>query len=165
MRKIFSGKTQSQRGGTGVFLIVLLAVIFLGVALVPWWTKKKTPDPDMVQDMTPWAEWSIRQSSHKPAVEQNEDQPKITEPLLLEARINDLESGEDRGDLAMLISPGGLIEGKWYGSYYKAKKVNCDITGAKFEGMAYPGKIYKDDSGEDHSRLYFLTSGAFESCS
>jgi hypothetical protein len=161
MGKIQFSRMMARRGGTGVFLIVLLVVIFIAVGLVPWWIRKNTPDPDQTEWLTPWREWSIRESSKKPAVALNELQPKITEMLRFEAAISDLENNEDRGDVEFLISPDGQIDGRWSGNYYKGKKVNCDVTGARYEGSVYPGKIYKDEKGEDRSRLYFLTRGRY----
>ena len=154
-------KMTERRGGTGVFLIVLLVVIFIAVGLVPWWIKKNTPDPDKTEWLTPWREWSIRESSKKPAVALNESQPKIKDVLRFETYINDAETNEDRGQVRFLITPDGQVSGVWSGNYYKGKQVNCEVTGARYDGSVYPGKIYKDEKGEDRSKLYFLTKGIY----
>ena len=41
------------------------------------------------------------------------------------------------------------------------KKDNFDIQNGPFEGKVYPGKIYRDEKGEDPSKLYFLGKGKF----
>jgi hypothetical protein len=61
----------------------------------------------------------------------------------------------------MWVTSEGQIRGNWSGNYYNAKKENFDVQAGGFEGKVYPGKIYRDDKGEDPSRLYFLAKGKF----
>jgi hypothetical protein len=59
----------------------------------------------------------------------------------------------------MWVTSEGGVGGNWSGNYYNDKKDNFDVQGASFNGRVYPGKIYRDDKGEDPSKLYFLTKG------
>jgi hypothetical protein len=61
----------------------------------------------------------------------------------------------------MGITPDGDVFGVWSGTYYDSKKDNFDVQGGKFEGKVYPGKIYRDEKGQDPTKLYFLAKGQF----
>jgi len=97
------------------------------------------------------------------------DQPPLKEGLRY---ITNVYAGnEPRGKINLLVWPDGDISGSWtaaYGvktdrnRYYET--VQESRQGEKtntFKGNTAPLKIYKDDRGEDKSKLYFITKGEF----
>ena len=118
------------------------------------------PDPDTAEGLAPWQEWRLRQMNQTDKQQQaSAEQPKITKTL--EYNTNARLDNEPRGEVSLVIGPGGVVAGSWYGNYYNEKKEQCDIQGGGFEGRTYPAKIYRDENGEDPSKLYFLAKGGF----
>ena len=89
------------------------------------------------------------------------EQAKITSAVKYDANVELPGTGDARGEVLMWVTPEGRVWGNWSGNYYNEKKSNFDVQGAAFEGKVYPGKIYRDDKGEDPSQLYFLAKGQF----
>ncbi len=142
----------------GLVVVLLLVVVVFGVQR---YMKSKTPDPDTAQDLTPWKEWRIREKSEKPLPPLRAEQAKITDAIEYDANVELRGTHDARGGVLMWVTSEGQVRGNWSGNYYNEKKVNYDVQGASFEGKVYPGKIYRDDKGEDPSRLYFLARGQF----
>ncbi len=161
------GKTQitraanARRGNTGVFLVIVIAVLFAAVYWFVIRTGKNVPDPDTAQGLPVWREWKIREKSTAEDVPFNEQQQKIAKALEYEAYVKDPNNDEDRGEVSIFISPDRMAGAGWSGNYYKKKKINCEVHGGLCEGRVYPGKVYRDGDIEDNSRLYFLTKGKF----
>lgn len=61
----------------------------------------------------------------------------------------------------IMIAPDGSIEGGWSGQYYKKPKINFDIMSGGFEGKICPGMVYRDEKGDDPTKLYFIAKGKF----
>ena len=122
--------------------------------------KSNAPDPDTAMGLAPWTEWRLRRQSQKPAVQVSDKQAKITTLLKYDANVELTETREPRGEIEMGITPDGAVYGAWGGTYYDSKKDNFD-GGGKFEGKIYPGKIYRDEKGEDPSKLFFLAKGRY----
>jgi len=97
------------------------------------------------------------------------DQPPLKEALRY---ITDVYAGnEPRGQIKLYIWQDGDVSGSWsaaYGTrtdrnryyetvqeYREGNKTNV------FKGNTAPLKIYKDERGEDKSKLYFITKGEF----
>ena len=137
--------------------MVLAAVVFG----IQWWVKNNKPDPDTAEGLKPWKEWRLREESEKPVPEVRAEQAQITTSLKYDANVKLAETGDPRGEVLMWVTPVGQVWGAWSGSYYNTRKMNCDIQGGGFEGRVYPGKIYRDENGEDPSKLYFLAKGKF----
>jgi hypothetical protein len=96
-------------------------------------------------------------------------QPPLKEPLRYTAGV--YAGNEPRGEIELYIWPDGDVSGSWsaaYGTrtdrnrYYET--VQESRQGEKtntFRGNTAPLKVYKDDRGEDKSKLYFITKGEF----
>jgi hypothetical protein len=153
-------KFQSRRGNAivGLIIILLLVAVVYGVQR---YMKSHTPDPDIVQDLTPWKEWRLREKSEKPVPPITEKQAKIPGALKFDMTPRLQGTEDSRGELALHVSSEGAIYGNWSGTYSNAKKDNIDVQNGRFDGKAYPGKIYRDEKGEDPSKLYFLGKGTF----
>jgi len=145
-------------GSALVGLIVVVVLVIL-VASVRWYRKGAAKDPDLYNDLTPWKEWRLREASAKPPAEPSAQQPAIAQTLAFDT--NAYMGGEPRGAIGLVILPDGSVDGAWSGQYYKKPKTNFDIMSGGFQGRVYPRKIYRDDNGEDPSRLYLMAKGEF----
>lgn len=145
-------------GSAMVGLIVVVVLVIL-VASVRWYHKGAAKDPDFCDDLTPWKEWRLREANAKPPAKPSAQQPGITQTLAFDT--NAYMGGEPRGAIDLVILPDGSVKGAWSGQYYKKPKINFDIMGGGFTGRVYPRKIYRDDNGEDPSRLYLMAKGQF----
>ena len=151
-----SGPNRSGSALVGLIAVVVLVIV---VACVQWYRKGKAKDPDLCDDLTPWKEWRLRETSTKPPAQPSGGQPVITKMLTFDT--NAYVGGEPRGAIGLMIFPDGTLNGAWSGQYYKRQKVNFDIMGGGFEGRIYPRKIYRDEDGEDPTRLYLMAKGKF----
>lgn len=152
-----------QTGRRGSALLGLLIVIALAglVYFGQWWLKRTAKDPDLCHDLMPWQEWRLRESIEEPPPEPSEVQPKLTETIKFDvsAKAKDVKS-TPRGQISLVINPNGTVRGGWGGNYYNDDKVNFDGDGG-FEGYVCPLKIYRDENGEDPTKLYFIAKGEF----
>jgi len=150
-----------NRGSSAALALLAILILVVIVAGVQWWMKSHKPDPDTAENLPVWKEWRLREESEKPAAKMREEQPKLIKALEYDANVELPGTGEARGEVGMAISAEGQVFGNWHGNYYNSKKANCDIQGGAFEGKVFPGKIYRDEKGEDLSKLYFLARGKF----
>lgn len=150
---------ERRSGSAGIILVIIMviAAVIFGVAK---YRKINAPDPDTAMNLAPWTEWRLRQQSQKPAVPPSDKQAKIATMLKYDANVELTETKEPRGEIEMEITPDGDVAGAWGGTYYDSKKDNFD-GGGKFNGKIYPGKIYRDEKGEDPTKLFFLAKGRF----
>jgi len=119
-------------------------------------------DPDLYYDLKPWKEWRLREASEKPIPEQLAEQPVITEMLKFDTNLKKKGSEDPRGELLVYIGTNGGVGGNWSGTYYKGRERNFDIMSGNFEGRAYPGKIFRNEAGEeDRTKLYIMAKGRF----
>lgn len=154
----FRGK--NRFGSAGLVLLVVIIVV-LAVLLVQWYLKRTVKDPDLAEGLMPWEEWRLRAKSTKAVPECSEEQPELAEMLGYNANVELSGSSDHRGEIQLVIRPDGTVMGSWGGNYYNNDKVNFDVQGGGFAGRVYPGKIYRDENGQDPSRLYFLAKGEF----
>ena len=147
-----------SRGSAGIVLIIII-VIAVGIFVAKKWMASRVPDPDTAQNLQPWTEWNIREKSQKPVPPIGPKQVKLTKSLKYDANVEAPQTKAGRGEVAVWITSDGSVSGTWSGNYYDDKKMNCDIQGAGFTGKVFPGKIYKDEKGEDPTKLYFLAKG------
>jgi hypothetical protein len=159
MKKEGMIRNRRQRRGSAGIILVIIIVLALGVFAVQKWLKSRTPDPDTAENLQPWTEWKIREKSEKPVPPIGPKQPKLTKSLKYDANVEAPQTKAGRGEVMVWITPEGGISGTWSGNYYDDKKMNCEIQGAGFTGKVFPGKIYKDEKGEDPTKLYFLAKG------
>ncbi len=153
------GFPKNHPGNAGVILIAILVLV--GVVIgVQKYMKSHAPNPDTAMDLPIWKEWRIREKSEKPAVPISDKQVKIPGMVAYDmtARLKGTE--DSRGELRISVSQESVF-GIWSGTYSNDKKDNFDVQGGGFEGKVFPGKIYKDEKGQDPSKLYFLAKGKF----
>ena len=143
-------------------LVIVLVVIAIGLILyfIDFSALFPKPDPDTAEGLAPWKEWRLRQKNVPAEPQQpSDEQPKITKSL--EYDTNAWLDDAPRGEIVLTIVPDGTVAGGWHGTYHNEKKEQCDIQDGKFAGMVYPAKLYRDENGEDPSKLYFLAKGDF----
>jgi len=96
-----------------------------------------------------------------------DEQPKITEPIGYKAKV--YQQGNPYGEIHFAIFPNGTANGSWTANYKTRSPSAHYITKAdktsryasnSFRGNIAPSKIYKDEYGEDPSKLYFITEGS-----
>jgi hypothetical protein len=148
-----------RSGSAGIILVIILVIAAVIFGLQKY-RKSNAPDPDTAMGLAPWTEWRLRRQSQKPAAPPSDKQAKITTTLKYDANVELTETREPRGEIEMEITPNGDVYGAWGGTYYDSKKDNFE-GGGKFEGKIYPGKIYRDEKGEDPSKLFFLSKGRY----
>jgi hypothetical protein len=140
------------------FLIFVVVVIV--VVLAQRLMKETAKDPDTCLDLEPWKEWRLRESNPKALQMLSEEQPDITKGVRYDVNVNYQDEG--RGQLYLVIQPDGMVMGAWNGHYHKEKsKLSIDIQNGDFAGYVCPLKIYRDENGEDPSKLYFIAKGDF----
>ena len=151
------------RGFSPLIALIIIAILVVIVFLGQRYMKKMAQrDPDLCYDLKPWKEWRLREASEKPIPEQLAEQPVITEVLKFDTNLKKKGSEDPRGELVVFIGPDGGVGGSWSGIYYKGRERNFHIMGGRFEGRVYPGKIYRDEAGEeDPTKLYLMAAGEF----
>ena len=159
-RAHFQHRLRTNRSASALIIILVVIAIGLILSFIDFSALFPKPDPDTAEGLAPWQEWRLRQMIQTDEQQQaSSEQPKITKSL--EYDTNARLDNEPRGAISLVIGPGGVVGGVWYGTYHTEKKEQCDIQGGGFEGKTYPAKIYRDENGEDPSKLYFLAKGGF----
>jgi len=158
-KKLFQ-ESQSRQGNAivGLIIVLLLVAVVYGFQR---YTKSHTPDPDTAQDLMPWKEWRLREKSEKTGPPISEKQAKLTGTIKFDMNAHLPATDDPRGELSLFVGSEGQISGAWSGTYSNDKKDNFDVQGGRFDGKVFPGKIYRDEKGEDPSKLYFLGKGKF----
>jgi hypothetical protein len=97
------------------------------------------------------------------------DQPPLKEPLRYTAGV--YAGNEPRGEIELYVWTDGDVSGSWSAAYVEKTDRNRYYETVEeyregnktntFKGNTAPLKIYKDDRGEDKSKLYFITKGEF----
>ena len=97
------------------------------------------------------------------------EQPPLNENLHYTAGV--YFGGEPRGQIELYVFKDGSVTGSWTGAYEARTDRNRNYETLReykegfltndFKGNTAPLKIYKDDRGEDKSKLYFITRGEF----
>jgi hypothetical protein len=97
------------------------------------------------------------------------DQPPLKENLHYIAGV--YAGNEPRGEVEIYVTSKGDVTGFWSAAYnaktdrnryYETKKEYREgFNTNDFKGNTAPLKIYKDEQGEDKSKLYFITKGEF----
>jgi hypothetical protein len=144
--------SHSERGGYILILMVLIACI-IGAFM---WLDPMAIIHGSGSGM-PWDEERRLVRVGGEVKQPKEGQPKISENLYFASKI--MENNEVRGGVDMFISTDGRIKGVWGGTYKPEPDITWEVQGARFRGNIDPTKLYKDYSGEDPSRLYFIAKG------
>jgi len=155
MKSVNFQKFYRKNTSGAVLLIMVLLIVVLGVLF--WFDPFilfSEKDPNL-----PWNQMDriVKRSEKVPAP--SKDQPSITKPLEFkaDAKIGD----EKRGKIVMVLGTDGRIEGGWTGEFYPRSNVHYQLMGCEFEGNIDPSKIYEDQTGQDTSKLSFITKGWF----
>jgi hypothetical protein len=143
-----------------VALVILIALVCI-VYVVRLYLRETPQDPDVVEGLKPWKEWRYRESSEKPPQEPSAEQPDISQGLEYETNAKLPGAGDPRGAIEFVVGSDGSVAGRWHEYYYKKPKINFDIMGGDFAGKTFPAKVYRDENGEDPSKLYFMAKGEF----
>lgn len=163
-------RLQANRSGA-VALLILLVTIILGVLVYFFGVRISPIDSETARkqkespEQYPWVEeWRIKGSRmRRPrnAVEQapSEEQLDITEVIRLRAEVK--QRAEPRGQLYLAIRPDGTVEGSWGADYETISPRMNYVIRANFRGNTDPSKIYREEEGEDLSKLFFITMGGF----
>lgn len=83
--------------------------------------------------------------------------PQFTEAMFL--RIKPQKNSDARGKIELTIGPDGAIGGAWSGNYKADNNYKYEVMGGTLEGNTDATKRFKDDTGEDPSKLFFITKG------
>jgi hypothetical protein len=159
------GRGQRNRPAYALLLSLLLAVV---IGIVIYYFALSTPmDRETARkqkqspDKYPWVEeFRLRKHGKEAQERPSAKQPNIREAILLEAEVK--EKGKNRGTIQMIIRPDGTIEGTWLADYRtRVPKIDYTVINAKFKGNTDPSKIYKNENGEDPTKLYIITKGNF----
>jgi hypothetical protein len=142
----------AERGGYILILMVLIVCI-IGVFI---WLDPMGLIHGSDSGM-PWNEERRLVPVGEKVKQPKEEQPKISENLYFESKI--MENNEVRGGVDMFISTDGRIKGVWGGTYKPEPNITWEVQGSRFRGNIDPTKLYRDDSGEDPHRLYFIAEG------
>ncbi len=184
-------KTQSQvsgrmnrTGSVGLFLafVVALGLVALLImhysesndSLIPW--KGSELNRYVAPDVKPWEEdkliWGggplegYDMSAKRPPFA---SQPKIENRLTYEVKLAD--GDKPMGTLTASVLSNFDALASWKGQFeIDGRRYTADIWEDKFtkkslnafSGNIYPLKIYKDSTGEDRKKLYFITKGHYE---
>lgn len=159
-RAHFQHRLRTNRSASALIIILVVIAIGLILSFIDFSALFPKPDPDTAEGLAPWQEWRLRQENVLAEPQQSsEAQPKITKSLKYDT--NAWLDDASRGEIGLTIVPDGTVVGGWHGTYHTEKKEQCDIQGGGFAGMVYPAKIYRDENGENPSKLYFLAKGGF----
>jgi len=148
-----------------VLLMMLLLVIVLGVLVYFFGIRPEDRKTRRMQEKSPDKyPWVEEFRLHKPGEETQQlpsaKQPDITETIILKGKVN--QERDERGKIAMIITPDGTVDGSWGADYSTASpRIDCTVMSAKFKGNTDPSKIYSDEYGEDLSKLYIITKGKY----
>ncbi|MGA1980654.1 MAG: hypothetical protein ABSG99_08880 [Sedimentisphaerales bacterium] len=150
------GRRMSRANRSGVILIIMVLIVCIIGAFI-WF------DPMALihggGSGKPWNEERRLVPVGEKVKQPKEGQPKISENLAFEGKI--VENDDVKGVVGLFILTDGRIKGVWTGKYNPEPEITWEVVGSRFRGNIDPTKIYKDDSGEDPRKLYFITKGDF----
>jgi len=144
----------ANRSGAVLIIMVLLIVVF--GALI--WLDPMALIHRSGSGM-PWNEEFRIVRPDEEVKQPSEGQPKILDNLVFEGQI--VEDNEVKGGVSLFILTDGRIKGVWEGTYKPEPDITWEVTGSRFKGNIDPTKIYRDEDGEDLSKLYFIAKGGF----
>lgn len=160
MRRHTAGLNRS--GSAIVVILIIAAIVAIAYAVgKPIFFPPRPPseNPSSSHEVFPWEkEDSLLKKDKKPQFTVSKKQPNIEGGLLLQCSVK--QTGK-LGDLGIVISPDGLVEGGWSADYNKSKgkvQMNFMVNGT-FEGNIDPSIVFFDENGEDPSKLFFICKG------
>jgi len=144
-----------------LLLVVVIGMVIYYFALSPPIDRETSRMQKQFPDKYPWVEeFRLRKRGEEAKQRPSAKQPNIRGTFRLEAEVR--QEGKGRGTIQMLIKPDGTVEGTWLADYRtRAPKIDYTVINAKFKGNTDPSKIYKNEYGEDPTKLYIITKGNF----
>ncbi|MHC4150212.1 MAG: hypothetical protein ACYSR5_12105 [Planctomycetota bacterium] len=145
-------RARGNRRGA-VLLIMVLIVVLAGILLVY--------DPfsffgSRGGDL-PWNQLDRIVMHGKTVPAPSTEQPSIIK--MLSFRADAMLEDEGRGKIEMLIQPDGRVVGEWGAEYEPKPGIHYQVVKSRFRGNIDSSRMYKDEYGEDPSRLFFITHG------
>jgi hypothetical protein len=112
-------------------------------------------------DEYPWVEeYRLRKEGAAAEYSPSADQASITEPIQIVAEVKEGRYG--RGDMHISIGPDGFAEGAWKADYGTVSpRIDYTVMKGDFKGNIDPSKVYRNERGEDASKLFLICRGTF----
>lgn len=144
-------------------MLGLLIVIAAGMLIYYFSVYRPNASKTSSADSTGFEDWRIKGSAKanpkaQPKLQPSSRQPHITEYMAMKAYI--MQDQQPRAYFEWGIDPEGNVGGVWRGKYVVNDEYEYEILTGGVEGNIDASKVYKDASGEDPTRLYFITKGA-----
>lgn len=150
------------RGGYAMLLSLLIVVV---IGMIMYFMSMYGPVYQIGTGKSkinpPWRQWHklYVRLQRGPLGRPSAEQPQLAKPLQVEAKA--MQDSDERGDLLLIISPDGTVQGDWKGEFYISKDVDFQIMTCGFKGSIDPKEIYSEGGSKDTSRLFFITKGHF----
>lgn len=146
--------SHTERYGAALIIMVLLIVVFCTIIWLDPMALMRGSGGDM-----PWNEEKRLVKADEEVKQPGQEQPEISDNMVFTAEAT--QDGTARGKIQLFILTDGRIKGGWGGEYKPSPEITWEVVKAGFEGNIDPSKIYGDETGEDPTKLYFITRGRF----
>lgn len=144
----------TKRNGVALLIMVLLIVVFCTIIWLDPFALIKGSDGDM-----PWNEEGRLVRPGETIKPPKEEQPEIFDNILFAAET--MQNDEKVGMVEIYVLTDGRVRGRWISAYKPKPGIMWEVVMADFKGNIDPSKVYSGESGEDRSKLYFITRGNF----
>ena len=151
----FRRKLRTNRPGVVLLLMLLIIVVVCGLIWMdPFALSGGNKDKNL-----PWNQTKRIVPEDKTVPPTTEQQPKFQTHMGIIAKCK--ENKQDRGEIRLLITPEGRVSGNWFADYSPKPDLRYEVVNCGFKGNIDPEYTYKDDAGEDPSKLYIISKGNF----
>lgn len=154
----------SRQRGRGYVLLLWLFLIF-ATGMFFYYFRLVSPgielDTGQKDKNPPWQQWAkIEKRLARGGLGQlDSKQLQFKEPLMLTADL--FEGQNNRGTIAMLIDPNGIVKGQWSGTFRPSSTLEHEVIVCRFKGYLDPKEIPADSQQAEPAKIYFLTKGTF----
>jgi hypothetical protein len=146
----------------GFVLIAILAVVLIIVMLymINMTSIFGPMDKNRPDEERPWFEEKRLVDKNAFPLKQTGKRGKvvINDETILKGNVQ--RKDEKRGDIEIVIEPGGLAKGHWQCAYEYTD--SSYIISAEFSGNIDPMKTYQNETGKNYQLLYFITKGTYQ---
>jgi len=150
----FQRKLRTNQPGFVVLLMLLIIVVVCGLLWLDPFALSGSKDKSL-----PWNQLKRIVPDDEVVPSPTEQQPKFTTHMRVIAECK--ENEQDRGKVEILITPQGRVSGSWFADYFPKQGLRYEVVASSFKGNIAPEYVYKDDYGEDPSKLSIITKGNF----
>jgi len=150
----FQRKLRTNQPGFVVLLMLLIIVVVCGLLWLDPFALSGSKDKSL-----PWNQLKRIVPDDEVVPSPTEQQPKFTTHMRVIAECK--ENEQDRGKVEILITPQGRVSGSWFADYFPKQGLRYEVVASSFKGNIAPEYAYKDDYGEDPSKLSIITKGNF----